>query len=69
MWYQSRIGGSVTPASVRIERRPEQPSVKAVSFVLIPPHCVQFRPISAKMLVPFFATAPNTCCWPSTRSF
>src|SRR3954454_1729430 len=31
---QSRIGGFVTPASARMDRRPEQPSVNAVSSVL-----------------------------------
>ena len=33
MWNQSRIGGFVTPASARIDRRPGQPSVNAVTSV------------------------------------
>ena len=32
---QSRDGGALTPASTRIERSPEQPSVKAVSSVSV----------------------------------
>src|SRR5687768_17982773 len=32
---QSRYGGFVTPASTRIERSPEQPSVKAASLVSV----------------------------------
>jgi hypothetical protein len=35
MWSQSRDGGVVTPALTRIERSPEQPSVKAVSSVSV----------------------------------
>jgi hypothetical protein len=33
MWNQSAIGRVVTPASARIDRRPGQPSVNAVTFV------------------------------------
>jgi rhodanese-related sulfurtransferase len=33
MWNQSRMGGVVTPASTRIDRRPGQPSVNAVTSV------------------------------------
>jgi hypothetical protein len=35
MWHQSTNGGVVTPASARIERSPEQLSVKAVSSVSV----------------------------------
>jgi hypothetical protein len=33
MWNQSRMGGVVTPASTRIDIRPGQPSVNAVTSV------------------------------------
>jgi hypothetical protein len=62
MWNQSGIGGFVTPASVKIERKPEQPSVNAVSRMLqVRPIVPRVRPISAGTSVSRFATAPNTC--------
>src|SRR3954447_12013557 len=62
MWNQSRIGGFVTPASAKIDRRPEQPSVNAVSSVLsVRPIVSRFRRIRTAMSVPALATAPNTC--------
>ena len=33
MWNQSRKGGAVIPASTRMDRRPGQPSVNAVTSV------------------------------------
>jgi hypothetical protein len=35
MWNRSAIGHVVTPASARIDRRPGQPSVTAVTFVAV----------------------------------
>jgi hypothetical protein len=43
MWNQSAIGRVVTPASARIDRRPGQPSVNAVTFV------VAVRPTASRM--------------------
>src|SRR3712207_9337920 len=54
-WNQSRIGGLVTPASARTERRPGQPSVNAVSAVSpVRPTASRARRISAAMSVPAF---------------
>src|SRR5690242_4422058 len=45
---QSRIGGAVTPAAVRVSRRPAHPSVKPVNTVaLVRPTLSSVRPISA----------------------
>src|SRR4051794_4072855 len=58
---QSRNGGSVTPASSRIERSPEQPSVKAVNSVLaVLPTSARPRWISTSIAVSVLAMAANT---------
>src|SRR5664279_5132153 len=55
---QSRIGGSVTPAAVRINRRPAHPSVKPVNTVVpVRPTLSSLRPISATRSVSDWATA------------
>ena len=69
IWNQSAIGGFVTPASARIDRRPGQPSVNAVSSVSsVRPTVSRFRRISTAMSVSVLATAPNTCRPPSAVS-
>src|SRR5271166_5961721 len=53
----------------RTDRRPGQPSVKAVTTVAsVRPTAPRFRWISAEMSVLAFATAPNTCRPPSLVS-
>src|SRR3954452_14557171 len=62
MWNQSRIGRSLMPASARMRRSPEHPSVKAVSTVSsVRPTVSRLRPISASRSVSALATAPKTC--------
>src|SRR5689334_21796986 len=69
IWNQSAIGGFVTPASARIDRRPGQPSVNAVSSVSsVPPTVSRFRRISTARSVSVLATAPNTCRPPAAVS-
>src|SRR4051794_5624055 len=54
---QSRYGGLVTPALTRIERSPEQPSVKAVSSVSsVWPTSLRPRRISISIAVSVFVT-------------
>ena len=54
------------PASARIDRRPGQPSVNAVSSVsLVLPTVSRLRRISTAMPVSVLATAPKTCRPPS----
>src|SRR3954447_5475770 len=61
MWNQSSNGGFVTPALSRIERSPEQPSVKAVNSVsAVLPTSTRPRWISASIAVSVLATAANT---------
>ena len=63
------IGGVVTPASARIDRRPGQPSVNAVTSVsAVRPTASRLRRISTAMSVSALATAPNTCRPPSAVS-
>ena len=70
MWNQSRPGGAVTPASTRIERSPEQPSVKAVNLGLgCPDRPRQGRAGSApRSRCRSLATAAKTCRAPSDVS-
>jgi hypothetical protein len=69
MWNQSKIGGFVTPALVKTARRPGQPSVNAVtSVVLVRPTVSKVRWINAVMSVSALATAPKTWRPPSTVS-
>src|SRR3954463_12083916 len=66
---QSSNGGSVTPASARMARRPEQPSVKAVIPVSsVWPTSLRLRPINASIRVSVLATAAKTCRVPSDVS-
>ena len=59
---QSRKGGAVIPASTRMDRRPGQPSVNAVTSVSsVRPTARRLCWISTEMLVSALATAPNTC--------
>src|SRR5690242_9124894 len=58
---QSRNGGSVTPALTKIERSPEQPSVKAVSSVsAVLPTSARPRWISTSIAVSVLVTAAKT---------
>src|SRR3954454_16667649 len=66
---QSRDGGALTPASTRIERSPEQPSVKAVSSVSsVWPTAARPRRIRAAIGVSVFATAAKRWRVPSDVS-
>src|ERR1700674_5839230 len=69
MWNQSAIGCFVTPASARIDCRPAQPSVNAVTVLLaVRPTASRLRRIRTAMSVSDRATAPNTCRPPSAVS-
>src|SRR3954449_12690805 len=66
---QSRIGGLVTPAVVRVSRRPAHPSVNPVNIVaLVRPTLSSVRPISATTSVSDLAKAANTCRPPASVS-
>ena len=66
MWNQSRIGGFVIPALAKIDRRPGQRSVNAVSLVpAVRPTVSRLRGISTAMSVSILATAPKSCRPPS----
>jgi hypothetical protein len=60
IWNQSKIGDFVTSALARTARKPGQPSVKAVTLVvLVRPTVSRVRWISAVMSVSALVTAPK----------
>jgi hypothetical protein len=66
---QSAIGGFMTPAATRIDCRPGQPSVNAVTAVsAVRPTVSRLRRISIAISVSVLATAPKTCRPPSDVS-